>query len=575
MLVLFTTFWIPEHQGRRAEIFECVRRNVDDSRIAKIHIVTEVPRSDIAHHAELHNEKLEWHFVEARPTFAVLFSLTKCVEPDTIVIIANSDIYFGRGLENLESTLRPTDALALSRFDRRADGVMVPFHRPDSQDAWILRAPLRDIYADFPLGIPGCDNRLAHELTAAGHTVTNACNDFELVHVHASNVRSYTAKGPKVGPPYLQITPRPKGYWASFKRFDKVPVEVKPPPARAAPDVAPQPEPLLMPTVDKLFFMPEGLDLVPRSPWTLESIVHFGLPFTAMTKAFQLYAKKYTYIALEPKQSAVERLLDACKRIRPDVVFMQIQSEGIVGPTTMARIKEVCKTIVNWTGDVRSPLPHWFIELAPHVSWTLFSNMNDVRALQMRGLRSAFWQIGYDEDVYKPPTGPSTRSGVVFMGNNYKSTFPLSTFREQLVKALQTSFGTSFVLHGANWTNAKANSNNNQGEEVKALQRCTIAVSASHFQYERYYSDRLLRFMACGPLVLQHWYPGLEKDFIPDTHLVVFNDIPECIQKVRHYMEHPDVAARIGAAGAAHVLANHSQKVRIMELQAVLDGPCS
>lgn len=615
MITLYTTFFVPKEKTRLQELLECLRQNISDKRISAIHIVTEEPRYAISDHAECEDAKITWHFVAERPTFQDLLRLA--ADNEGIVILANTDVYFGRGLENLD-TLTHRDALALSRFDKRSNGILVPFHRPDSQDAWILRGPPRHVDCNFPLGIPGCDNRLAHELTQAGYQCVNACNDFEVIHVHASNIRSYIGTGQKVGPPYVQLTPRPKGYWATYiKNVRRTVHELREmgPAAAGGGGANERPtateEPVRKISKRSMFDMSDsephvgeelphgharvphfgdealggasgapdpssglsGLSLAPRSPWTLDSVVHAGLPMDSMTKAFRSVSKTYAYVSLEPRKTFNERLMSAVTSQRPILVFLQIQTPDVVRPEILRDVASIARYVVNWTGDVRAPIPKWYYDVAPSVSLTLFSSTTDARTLRRSGLRSDFLQIGFDNDIYVPPSRSTKRSGIVFMGNNYSNRFPLSHFRFELVQALHNKYGKNFILQGGNWgTLAQANTTSNPDQEKKTLQSAAIAVSVSHFQYERYFSDRLLRFMACGPLVLQHWYPGIEIDFTPDKHLVVFHDLDECKQKLDYYLAHPEEAKTIAAAGCAHVHENHTQKIRMLELQALLNG---
>lgn len=318
------------------------------------------------------------------------------------------------------------------------------------------------------------------------------------------------------------------------------------------------------------------LDLAPRADWCIKKLLHFGLPFAAMSDAFRSMKLAdgtpvyYEYIPTEPKRTAMTRLLAAARNMKPDVVFMQVQQPGVLDKRTCDELRVLSGAVVNWTGDVRSPIPPWFLDIGQSVSTTCFSNMNDVRSMVHHNLRSHFLQIGFDDSLYVP--GAQQRSGIVFTGNHYGS-FPLSKFRLDAVKAMKKTYGKQMKLFGQAWGSmADGNTNTDPKQEIRHLQSCAIAVSISHFQYERYFSDRLLRYMACGPLVLQHWYPGVEQDFAAGVHLVVFHDIPELLAKLDYYLQHSDEARTIADAGCAHVHENHTQKVRCLELQAIVNS---
>ena len=65
--------------------------------------------------------------------------------------------------------------LCLSRHDVCEDGALqFDSHVATlSQDVWAFRAPLPKVDAQFLMGKPGCDNRIAYEFRKAGMRVNN------------------------------------------------------------------------------------------------------------------------------------------------------------------------------------------------------------------------------------------------------------------------------------------------------------------------------------------------------------------------------------------------------------------
>lgn len=132
------------------------------------------------------------HFTHAtgRPTFRTLFSLCR---PGMFNVIANSDIYFRRkniALLNIYERL-DNEVMALSRWDVDREGRVSLWDHRDSQDAWIIYGQAKSIEADFPMGVAGCDNRLARVLQDAGYTVTNPSKTIRAYHLHNVAYRSY------------------------------------------------------------------------------------------------------------------------------------------------------------------------------------------------------------------------------------------------------------------------------------------------------------------------------------------------------------------------------------------------
>ena len=101
------------------------------------------------------------------------------------VVIANSDIIFDESIA-LAEDIDAKEFYCLSRWE--PDGIR---SGADSHDAWIFRAPCR-IIAPFQLGRFGCDGRMVWLARNAGYTITNPCRTIQILHHHASAVRTYS-----------------------------------------------------------------------------------------------------------------------------------------------------------------------------------------------------------------------------------------------------------------------------------------------------------------------------------------------------------------------------------------------
>lgn len=203
---LFTTVYPESDSKRLSEFEECLNRNLSSHAIGELCILEELtPSSNPASHPKVRTRP-----ITARPTYTDFFTwINELAGPDDISLIANSDIYFDASLAVVEDHLQPGECYALSRWDVRADGSSRLFDRNDSQDAWIFRGPIREeLNADFPLGVPRCDNRLLHELQEAGYMVRNPAFSIRAHHLHAGERPEYGESGENfVDPPYAYLFP--------------------------------------------------------------------------------------------------------------------------------------------------------------------------------------------------------------------------------------------------------------------------------------------------------------------------------------------------------------------------------
>jgi spore maturation protein CgeB len=233
----------------------------------------------------------------------------------------------------------------------------------------------------------------------------------------------------------------------------------------------------------------------------------------------------------------------------PDTIFLQIQSDTIDGKNTCDFIGQEIKAlrdkgvaVINWTGDKRQGVPRWMIDFSNYVSITGFSNEEDVEEARKYGINAIFLQQGVDIDIFTPHGDKTDAPEIVFLANNYGNQFPLSRFRREAATALHHKFGNRFKVYGNGWNNNfnSGNLNHSQYEESKLYRSSKISISISHFNNERYFSDRLSRSLCSGSFVLSHKFSGIEKDFEVGKHLETFESISEMLIKCEYWLNDLD-----------------------------------
>ena len=191
-IVIYTQYYRSRDAGRQRELDECLRRNLNHPRISKVMLFLEddappLPKATVA---------LEIIPSRDRLTYAEWFRWVR-QQQHGIALLLNSDIYLDEGLEHLTSCLDSPDVfVALTRYNP----VKADFHLNDyphwTQDVWGVRAdallPDSLLYASgFPLGYPGCDNRIAFVLWSHGFHVRNPCYHLRSIHLQAAIDRAY------------------------------------------------------------------------------------------------------------------------------------------------------------------------------------------------------------------------------------------------------------------------------------------------------------------------------------------------------------------------------------------------
>lgn len=259
-----------------------------------------------------------------------------------------------------------------------------------------------------------------------------------------------------------------------------------------------------------------------------------------------------------------------------DAVFMQIQGHGIISLKTAEIMAKNVPVVFNWTGDVREDI-EWYKEISPYVV-TLFTNMTDVKTIRSIGSRADYLQTGYDHKYYSVYDEEKIKSAfiemsydyklykgrynnIAFCGNYYRDmNFPLTSFRVESALLLKRHYPENFNLYGSNWIDAGIKSEGiaNNTKEALLYNVTSLALSISHFNYSRYFSDRLLRELACGCCVLSHRFEDCELEFQDNKQIVYWDTHQDLLEKIDFYMKNPEEARRIGNEAAKYVAENYS-----------------
>jgi hypothetical protein len=194
---LFISHYTDNNPARQRELSNTLISNIRNELIDRVVLISE---SFIETEKE---GKIIKYPQSKRPTYNDFFELTKQFQND-INIISNSDIIFTKEAITLlkRHNWRQNEMFALTRWENSRH-----FYGHDfSQDCWIKKGRIDMIQgADFCLGIPGCDGRIAH-LLSKHYVLRNPSLTIKIFHNHTSNLRNYSGLStlPK---PFLCIKP--------------------------------------------------------------------------------------------------------------------------------------------------------------------------------------------------------------------------------------------------------------------------------------------------------------------------------------------------------------------------------
>ena len=212
---LFTQFFIHQNILRREEIRTCMKKNVENDSIYKIHLLNEKIYTDEEMGLSKNNRIVQTNIFR-RITFKDIFKYIRKNNIQGYLVFANIDIFFDKTLDNLlvSQIDEKKQMFALLRYEYNGKSTLTsPIFGPrsDSQDTWIFHSNTiiieqQEIIFSFEFGMPGCDNKFIYLMKILGYDIINDPSFIRTYHNHRSNIRSYGIKD-VVPPPYGWISP--------------------------------------------------------------------------------------------------------------------------------------------------------------------------------------------------------------------------------------------------------------------------------------------------------------------------------------------------------------------------------
>ena len=215
-VTLITQYYQPDKKRRAQEIDHCLKCNIQCKYVDKIVLLNEAMHVLPVESPKV-SQELAAGTLGTRLRFDIVFKwIYEKAEPDTIIIIANSDIYVDDSLRILWFMNMDDKFLSLLRWDDPENPHEKPTlfgPRPDSQDTWIISA--NSVKArtwdwnslNIPFGKGGCDNAINVEMLRQKFLIVNPCISIMTHHVHNSGYRTYDPRDIVEKPIYMHLNP--------------------------------------------------------------------------------------------------------------------------------------------------------------------------------------------------------------------------------------------------------------------------------------------------------------------------------------------------------------------------------
>lgn len=321
-------------------------------------------------------------------------------------------------------------------------------------------------------------------------------------------------------------------------------------------------QPNLVPVRERILYLP-----IYEQGWDVQKTQKRGLR-EALTERGVVVEVDYVSVAQQGKDALVDRLRTEIERLQPTLILTQLHNAETLTVNAIRTLRRMTTAPwVNWNGDFwpQNLLSEDGLALAKTVDLQLTVNRSVLEQYQARGIKAAYWQIGWEPDGVGQPPGEA--HDVVFLASGY------SQARQSLVKQIR-SWGLDFALHGSGWPEGWS-----MGQCLydfktgcSIYRGAKISLGDSQWPDSGFVSNRVMQALAAGGAALAHqWFRGMEELGLEDGKTcIVWREVGELRSRIAYYLTHEAERQAIAQAGEQLALTRHSFQARVRELFAML-----
>lgn len=190
-LNLIVQYCNSDNPERQKEYDFCVHQNLNNPHIAQVFNLVEpqtiVPDA-IREHPKYAERKIShWLTYDAAFRFA-----NEVIGPEAFCCLCNLDIFldidtdWSKAFDFLNINKKTVFCLSRHEFDGVNKAALnesfAQLALANTQDAWLFTTPIEATNCSFELGLPGCDNAIAHRLKQSGYIPFNSPVHYKIFH---------------------------------------------------------------------------------------------------------------------------------------------------------------------------------------------------------------------------------------------------------------------------------------------------------------------------------------------------------------------------------------------------------
>lgn len=302
-----------------------------------------------------------------------------------------------------------------------------------------------------------------------------------------------------------------------------------------------------------------------------ESVVRMGpMPY----KLQQALKKLNQAFLREPERLFEKRMLRAVRRFQPDLILMTLGSQ--LSPKTVQRLRAASTArIVCWCQDQMTTLGRQY----------LLGSEYDAVFVKDRHLQHLFSRMIKSTPFFYLPEAcnPQVHRSAVLSGEDEKRygcdvmiAGTLYYYRQEILRQL-ASFDLKVWGLQPDWLLNRLERRSLppvfMEQKAKAAKAARICLNTLHYGEVDGLNARAFELAGCGGFQLVTSVPVLSEHFAIDSEIVAFGSVDELKEKVRFYLDHPQLAAEIAARGQLRAHREHTYESRLQSILQTVQIP--
>jgi spore maturation protein CgeB len=289
---------------------------------------------------------------------------------------------------------------------------------------------------------------------------------------------------------------------------------------------------------------------------------NWGRLSTALaTKAIQIFFR-------EPERRAEPRLVLKVEEFSPTLILVILGSQ--VSPKTVLRLRKATKApIVCWCQDQMTTLGRQYLLGAGYDAVFLKDRyMQDLFSRMIKSTSFYYLAEACNPRVHRRIE--LTPDDLSRFGCDVGIACTLYYYRQEILQQLR-EFDLKLWGTVPDWLLYRLRERP-RGREIfmddkaRAARGARISLNTLHFAEIDGLNSRAFELAGCGAFQILTSRPVLQEHFLPGIEVESFESIGELIEKIRHYLQHPDIAAAIAERGQKRAYAAHTYEHRLQEI---------